>query len=78
MGDVLLYRRADSNFAFVAEILDEKSVDLLPSSVVTDYDRDRAAGPRLREIQAAWGDLPEFVKESLVFMARGAKEEEEE
>ena len=39
--------------------------DLLPDSVVTDYDRARAADPRLQAIIENWQDLPEIVEAGL-------------
>lgn len=58
-------------------ILGCKITALLPDSVVTDYDRERAADPKLREIQDRWNSLPEYVQESIVFLARGAEEKGE-
>lgn len=56
-------------------ILGVKITDLLPDSVVTDYDRARAADPRLQEILSAWNDLPEFLKDGMTSMVRDAKKE---
>lgn len=59
----------------LARILGVKITDLLPDSVVTDYDRARAADPRLQEINAAWNDLPDFLKDGITGMVRDAKKE---
>ena len=56
-------------------ILNCRITDLLPDSVVTDYDRERAADPKLREVQERWNNLPEYVQESIVLLARGAEED---
>ena len=56
-------------------ILGCKITDLLPDSVVTDYDRARAADPRLQEILGAWNELPEFLKDGLTGMVRDAQKE---
>jgi len=56
-------------------ILNVKISDLLPDSVVTDYDRARAADPRLQEILGAWNELPEFLKDGMTSMVRDAKKE---
>lgn len=57
------------------QVLGCKLTDLLPDSVVTDYDRDRAADPRLQEVNAAWPDLPDFLRDGITGMVRDAKKE---
>ncbi len=57
-------------------ILGCKISDLLPDSVVTDYDRDRARDPLLDEIVRNWKELPQFVREGLVLTVRAARGEE--
>ena len=59
-------------------ILNCRITDLLPESVVTDYDRERAANPRLREAQENWKYIPEIAKAGMAGMAKEAKEEAEE
>ena len=54
-------------------ILGCKITDLLSDPVVTDYDRERATDPLLAEPQARWPTLWEYVRESIVFLARGAE-----
>ena len=56
-------------------ILGVRITDLLPDSVVTDYDRNRAADPRLQEIVAAWSELPDFLRDGITGMVRDAKKE---
>ena len=56
-------------------ILGVRITDLLPDSVVTEYDRARAADPRLQEINEAWKDLPEFLQDGITDMARRGKKE---
>lgn len=56
-------------------ILGCKLTDILPDSVITDYDRARAADPRLQEIIEGWNDLPDFLRDGLTGMVRDAKKE---
>ena len=49
---------------------------MLPDSVVTDYDRERARDDKLDRIMELWPELPLHVKETLVFVAEGGKSEE--
>ena len=56
-------------------ILGCKITDLLPDSVVTEYDRARAADPRLQEIIEAWQDLPDFLRDGITGMVRDARKE---
>ena len=57
-------------------ILGCKVTDLLPDSVVTDYARARARHDKLDRTMQFWPELPLHVKETLVFVAEGAKGEE--
>lgn len=56
-------------------ILNCRITDLLPDSVVTDYDKERAADPPLREIQENWKDLPAFLQDGITGMVRHAVKE---
>jgi len=56
-------------------ILGCRVTDLLPDAVVTDYDRARAADPRLQTIIENWQDLPEIVKAGWAFTVEQYKEE---
>lgn len=62
-------------FLLLPSILGVKISDLLPDSVITDYDRARAADPRLQEINEAWNDLPDFLRDGITGMVRDAKKE---
>lgn len=55
-------------------ILGCRITDLLPDTVVTDYDRTRAADPRLQAIIENWQDLPEIVKAGWAFTVEQYKE----
>ena len=48
------------------QVLGCKLTDLLPDSMVTDYDRARAVDPRLDEIIATWADLSEDAKRNVI------------
>jgi len=56
-------------------ILGCRITDLLPDSVVTDHDRDRAADPRLQEVAEGWPELPDFLRDGITGMVRNAKKE---
>lgn len=56
-------------------ILGCRITDLLPDAVVTDYDRARAADPRLQTIIENWQELPEIVKAGWAFTVEQYKEE---
>lgn len=57
------------------QVLGCKLTDLLPDSVVTDYDEERAADPRLAEVIAGWGELPDFLRDGITGMVRDAAKE---
>jgi len=50
-------------------VLGCKISDLLPESVVTTYDRQRAKDPKLQRIIDLWPDLPEFLRDGLAALA---------
>lgn len=56
-------------------ILGCRITDILPDSVISDYDQQRAADPRLQEILGAWNDLPEFLKDGMTIMVRDSQKE---
>lgn len=51
-------------------ILGCRITDLLPDSVVTDYDRARAADPRLQEIVDAWSKLSDAERNVILYSVR--------
>lgn len=52
-------------------ILGCRITDLLPDSVLTDYDRARASDERLDFIVRNWDELPDEAKNATVFVASG-------
>ena len=52
-------------------ILGVKLTDLLPDSVVTDYDQARAKDERLDFIVRNWDQMSEVAKEATVFVVSG-------
>lgn len=57
-------------------ILGCRITDLLPDSVVTDYDRARSKDERLSYIVDNWDDLSETAKDATVFVASGGVEKQ--
>ena len=56
-------------------ILGCRITDLLPDSIITDYDCQHAADPRLRAIIENWQELPEIVKAAWAFTVEQYREE---
>jgi len=48
-----------------------KLTDLLPDSVVSDYDRARAKDERLDQVISGWDKLPEEAKMTIAFIVSG-------